>query len=113
MEITEEKTGNVLTVALDGRLDANTAKNVEERILKRIEEGHRQLVVDLARLDYISSVGLRVLMLAAKRLKGGNGSAVVCSLQPSIRQVFEIAGFHTLFRIYDSRAEAVRQLQEV
>jgi anti-anti-sigma factor len=110
VEITEQLTGRVLTVALKGRLDGTTSKGVEELILKRIDEGARTLVVDLAQLDYISSVGLRVLMLAAKRLKSVAGTIVVCALQPSIKQVFDIAGFASLFRLFDTRAEAIQQL---
>jgi stage II sporulation protein AA (anti-sigma F factor antagonist) len=110
VEITEQLTGQILTVALKGRLDGTTSKGVEELILKRIEEGQRTLVVDLAQLDYISSVGLRVLMLAAKRLKSVAGTIVVCALQPSIKQVFDIAGFASLFRLFDTRAEAIQQL---
>jgi anti-anti-sigma factor len=111
MEIIEELTGQVLMVALKGRLDATTSKGVEEQILKRIEEGKRKLVIDLEHLDFISSVGLRVLLLTTKRLKGSNGIVVVCSPQPNIKQVFAIAGFLPLFLIFDTRAEAVQQLQ--
>jgi stage II sporulation protein AA (anti-sigma F factor antagonist) len=113
MEIAEERVGEALSVALIGRLDALTSKAVEQQILKRIDEGQRRLVIDLERLDYISSVGLRVLLLTAKRLKSGNGTVVVCSLQPSIRQVFDIAGFTALFQIVGTRAEALQQIQGV
>jgi anti-anti-sigma factor len=111
MDITEELVGQVLTIALSGRLDGTTSKGVEERIMKVIEGGQRTLVIDLQHLDYISSIGLRVLMLAAKRLKAVGGSIVVCALQPNVKQVFDIAGFSTLFRSFATRAEAVQQLQ--
>lgn len=107
MQIVEEKVETVLTVALKGRLDATTSKAVEERLLGLIESGENRLVVDLAQLDYISSVGLRVLMLAAKRLRTANGAIVVCALQPTIQQVFEIAGFTTIFRVFPNRGAAV------
>jgi anti-anti-sigma factor len=111
MDITEELVGQVFVVALKGRLDGTTSKAVEERILKVIDEGQRTIVFDLQQLDYISSVGLRVLMLAAKRLKTVGGSIVVCALQPNVKQVFDIAGFSALFRIFDTRVQAVQQLQ--
>jgi anti-anti-sigma factor len=107
MQIVEEKLETALIVTLVGRLDAATSKAVEERLLSLIEAGGIRLVVDLEKLDYISSVGLRVLMLAAKRLRTANGAIVVCALQPTVQQVFEIAGFTTIFRIFPSREAAV------
>jgi anti-anti-sigma factor len=110
MQIVEEKLGVVLAVALRGRLDAATSKAVEERLLGLIEAGEIRLVVDLAQLDYISSVGLRVLMLAAKRLRAAQGAIAVCALQPPVAQVFEIAGFTSIFRIFPSRGAAVEAI---
>jgi anti-anti-sigma factor len=111
MQISEEKLGMVLAVALQGRLDAATSKGVEDRLLSLIESGESRLVVDLAKLDYISSVGLRVLMLAAKRLRAAEGAIAVCALQPSVAQVFEIAGFTTIFRIFPNRGAAVAAIE--
>jgi stage II sporulation protein AA (anti-sigma F factor antagonist) len=107
MEIVEEKLGTVLAVALRGRLDAQTSKAVEDRLLSLIESGEVRLVVDLEQLHYISSVGLRVLLLAAKRLRTANGAIAVCALQPTVQQVFEIAGFTGIFRIFPTRDAAV------
>jgi anti-anti-sigma factor len=107
MQIVEEKLGMVLAVALRGRLDAATSKTVEERLLGLIDSGEIRLVMDLAQLDYISSIGLRVLMLAAKRLRAAGGVIAVCALQPTVAQVFEIAGFTAIFKIFPNRAAAV------
>lgn len=108
MEIFEEKSGDVITFALKGRLDAASSKSTEERILKKIEEGERRLVIDMAEIGYISSVGLRVLMVVAKRLKGLGGKVAICALQPTVKQVFEIAGFLTLFPVFDTREQALQ-----
>jgi anti-anti-sigma factor len=107
MDIVEGKEGGVMTVALKGRLDALTSKGVEERLLQLIDAGERHMVMDLSQLDYISSVGLRVLILVAKRLKQLDGKVVVCALQEPIQQVFEISGFTHIFPIYATRAEAI------
>ncbi len=106
MHISEDKNGDVLIVGLKGRLDAATSKTVEEFLLKKIDAGEKLLVLDLAQLDYISSVGLRVFMMSAKRLKVVQGRIVVCSLSVTIQQVFEISGFTTLFPAFDSRDSA-------
>jgi anti-sigma B factor antagonist len=107
MDITEQREGNVVTIGLAGRLDGTTAKAVEERILQLIDSGATRLVVDLGQLDYISSVGLRVFMMAAKRLKVVGGRMVVCALQPAVKEVFEIAGFSAIFGIFEDRQQAV------
>lgn len=107
MEITAEKVGAVFAIQLAGRLDAQTSKAVEEQLLSFIEGGEHSLVLDLSRLDYISSVGLRVFMLAAKRLKSVNGRMTMAGLQPTVQQIFDIAGFSTMFRIFPTQGEAI------
>ena len=110
MEISEEQKGGVLTLGLSGKLDATSSKAFEDRILAVIDAGARQLVVDLSRLDYVSSSGLRVFLLAAKRLKSANGKIVLCSLKDPVREVFDIAGFSSIFSVYGSHEEALKNL---
>jgi stage II sporulation protein AA (anti-sigma F factor antagonist) len=88
-------------------MDAATSKQTEETLLGFIDKGERRLVLDMSQLDYISSIGLRVFILVAKRLKTVNGQVVVCALQPGVQQIFDIAGFNTIFKAYPTRAEAV------
>jgi anti-sigma B factor antagonist len=111
MEITEQKSANVVTLNLSGKLDATSAKAFEEKILGQIESGERRIVIDLAQLDYVSSAGLRVFLLASKRLASANGKMVLCSLKESVREVFDIAGFSSIFSIYGSRDDAAKDLQ--
>jgi anti-anti-sigma factor len=108
MQISEERIDDVLTVGLKGRLDATTSKSVEDFLLKQIDAGDRLFVLDLSGLDYISSIGLRVFMMAAKRLKVVKGKIVVCALPAPIKEVFEISGFTSLFPMFDDRAAAVK-----
>src|SRR5690348_291346 len=110
MDIVEAKSPEALTLALKGRLDASSSGSLEEKVLKHIEGGERRIIIDFAQLDYISSVGLRVLMLASKRLKPVGGRLVLCALQPAVRQVFDIAGFSTILAIVDTRDQAVAKL---
>lgn len=110
MEITERRTADIVTLSLSGKLDTTTAKTFEAKILAQIESGDRRFVIDLAQLDYVSSSGLRVFVLAAKRLDGGNGKMVLCSLQDPVREVFDIVGFSSIFSIYGSYDEAIGSL---
>ena len=110
MEITERRTADIVTLSLSGKLDTTTAKAFEEKILSHIESGDRRFIIDLARLDYISSSGLRVLVSAAKRLANDNGKIVLCSLKDPVREVFKIVGFLSVFPAYGSHDEAISNL---
>jgi anti-anti-sigma factor len=102
MDIGESRSGGIVTLAPQGRLDGASSGEFETRLLGHIDAGDIRLVIDMARLDYVSSVGLRVFMLAAKRLKPLGGRLVVAALQPSIQQVFDMAGFSSIFTIADT-----------
>jgi anti-anti-sigma factor len=107
MEITQTAHGNILVFALSGRLDAKTSEAFEQQLLAAIAGGQRRIVLNFSTLDYISSAGLRVLLLAAKKLQEINGKIVLCSLKPALRTVFDIAGFSSIFSIFASLEEAV------
>jgi anti-anti-sigma factor len=111
MEIAEEKQGEVLVLAPGGRVDSVSSGQLEKALLKGLEAGPARLVVDFAGVEYISSAGLRVLLMLVKKLQGGGGRLVLCAMPESVRLVFELAGFLPLFEIEDSRAAAVARLQ--
>ena len=123
MEITERRTEDIVTLCLSGKLDTTTAKAFEEKILGEIESGDRRFIIDLAQLEYVSSQGLRVFLLAGKRLDSANGKIVLCGFkktipyhtlnrpQDPVREVFDIAGFSSIFSIYGSHDDAIKDLQ--
>ena len=108
MEISEDRKADVVILALSGKLDATTAKTFEDKILAAINSGAQRLAVDLSQLNYVSSSGLRVFLLAAKQLQGTQGKIVLCALKDHVRQVFDLAGFSSVLSIYGSRDEAIR-----
>ena len=108
MDINEDRKGDAVVLALSGKLDATTAKVFENKIFSVIDSGAQRLVIDLSQLDYVSSSGLRVFLLAAKRLQSTNGKVSLCGLQDHIRQVFDLAGLSTILSIYGTRDEAIR-----
>lgn len=99
MNITDERRGDVLVVRPEGRIDTNTSDDLDRALAGRIDGGARRLVIDMGGTDYISSAGLRVLLLAAKKLKGVSGQLVLGGMNPSVRQIFELAGFVAIFAI--------------
>jgi anti-anti-sigma factor len=110
MDISEDRTADVVILGLSGKLDATTAKTFEDKILADIEAGDRRLVIDLSQLEYVSSSGLRVFLLAAKRLRSKDGKIALFSLQDHVRQVFDLSGFSSILAIYGSRDEAIKDL---
>src|SRR5262249_3530029 len=109
MDITERRTGDVVTLSLTGKLDTTSAKTFEAQILSRIAAGDRRFIIDLAQLDYISSSGLRVFLVAAKRLERENGKIALCALTQPVRDVFDVAGFSSIFPVHASHDEAMRE----
>ena len=110
MEITEERRGDVLILRIIGKLDSSTSKDLEEKILSIIASSQGKLVIDLSQLDYVSSAGLRVFLLAAKRMDGAKGKMILCSLKDAVKQVFDIAGFSSLLTLTASTEEAIKNL---
>ena len=69
-----------------------------------------KLLLDLSGLEYISSAGLRVLMLAAREVRARQGTLVVCELQPVVNEIFEISRFNIVFRVYPGLKAALSDL---
>jgi len=112
MEIVEKKQGNVNLLSLSGRLDAYSATELEKKLDSLIEASQNCLVIDLEKLDYISSSGLRVFLAALKKAKKQQGDIKLACMKPFIKEVFDIAGFSQLFNIFDTREAAVTAFNE-
>lgn len=107
MKVQQEQHGAVMVVSATGRVDSSTAKTFENAVIGAIGAGDCQLLLDLGGVDYMSSAGLRVLLMAAKRAKAGGGRFVLCSLNPRVQEVIEIAGFTSVLDIRTDRAGAL------
>jgi len=107
MDISEKKVGNVDIIALVGRLDAYSANDVEKKLNSLIDAGQVRLVINLEKLEYISSSGLRVFLAALKKAKKLQGDIKLVGLKPFIKEVFDIAGFTSLFNLYESEGVAI------
>ena len=107
VEIAEERRDGVLVLSPVGRLDSGNVNAFEASVMRRIGDGERRLIVDFGRLDFISSSGLRVLLLAAKALKAGSGTLVACSMRPHIEEVFRVSGFDRFIPVKATRASAL------
>lgn len=107
--ITEEKIDAVVVVNLEGRLDSIGAPEIESHCKNLIKEGNESLLIDMAEINYISSAGLRSLLLIAKAIKACSGTVVFCNLVPMVREVLKISGFEKILTIVADRTEAMEK----
>lgn len=98
MEITTEKKDNYNLLNVSGRLDSTTAPEFENTLINFLEQG-KENMVNFNELKYISSSGLRVLLVAAKKLSATNEKLTIIAMQDHIKEVFDISGFTGLFNI--------------
>ena len=97
LNITKAQNGKELTVALEGRLDTTTAPQLEEEVKESLS-GVESLVFDFAKLEYVSSAGLRVL-LSAQKIMNKQGSMVVKNSSEEVKEIFEVTGFSDILTI--------------
>lgn len=97
MTIEKMKEGGQLTLALEGRLDTTTAPRLEAEVTGSLT-GVTELVLDFSRLEYLSSAGLRVI-LAAQKIMNRQGKMVICHVNATILEVFEVTGFCDILTI--------------
>ena len=107
MKFSEERTEKFYVLNTSGRLDASTSGSFEEKLISIIDSGEKNILINFKELDYISSMGLRVLLQAAKKIKSNQGAISICEMKENIHEVFDIAGFTQVFQIYKSYNEAV------
>lgn len=107
MEIRVGQANGYLVLSVEGRLDSNTSATFQERLLAELELRPQSVVIlDLAALNYLSSAGLRVLLLASKLAKKIASEVRLTVPRPHVEEVITIAGFDTLFRFFATTEEA-------
>ena len=99
MEITEEKTDRCVILVISGRLDTTNYSRLEKKLMELIESSQDKILVECSALDYVSSSGLRVLLMALKKITLMKGKFVLCGLQNNIREIFEVSGFTNIFEV--------------
>ena len=111
MNIEVQQVNGITVLPFEGRLDGNNASVAEQTFLGLFAEGRRNFVFDFGGLQYISSAGLRIVLVAAKKLRSGEGRMVCASLNDQVRDVFEMSGFTTILEIADTTEEALGRFE--
>ena len=110
MEISHEEVSGVVCVKMSGRLDASSTPDAE-KVLDEIQDaGKLNVLLDLEGLEYISSVGLRVILTLVKELGLRGGKVVLCCLSEYVKEIFEVSGFNAIIPIADSIETGLKKL---
>ena len=113
MDLTPKRYADTVVLSPVGRVDHSTSEGFKNALaphMARCAEGLDRVVLDFAGVEYISSVGLRVLMLASKQAKTQRGSLGVAALQPAVREIFDISRFTMVLDVFPSVREALAML---
>ena len=110
LSVQTERNAKAVIVCPVGRIDGSTVGVLEGAIREHLDAGEKTLVFDFADLNYISSAGLRVLLVTARRLQAEGGKTLFCGLAEHIAHVFEISGFTNILTICRSRSDALAAL---
>ena len=110
MEIIEEIQDGIHIFRPNGRLDSNTYQRFEKKVFKAIDDGSLNIIVDFKNLDYISSTGLRVILMATKALQRQGGKIVLCLLNEYVKEIFDVSGAGSLILIKDTAEAAIKEV---
>ncbi|CAN1523569.1 SpoIIAA Anti-anti-sigma regulatory factor (antagonist of anti-sigma factor) [Rhabdaerophilaceae bacterium] len=110
MKIEALQIGNITVVAMSGRLDSTNAAAADTEVMQAIGASQR-VILDLAEVEYVSSAGLRIVLLVAKRLTAAHGKLVIAALNANVYEVFEVSGFLKILKVTADREAAVTLLE--
>lgn len=106
MDIKASLIQDCLVVSITGELDTTTTPELEAILAQESQANPKSYIFDLADMDYISSVGLRVFLANLKKVKAAGGRMLLSGLNEEVQEVFDMAGFTSLFEIHPALAEA-------
>ncbi len=107
MEIHTRQVNDVLVVDMAGSLDTQTSGYASDEMVRIAQGGNSKVLLNLDKLEYLSSAGLRVILLAAKLLQASRGELKICHANGVVKEIMEVSGFDSLLRMYDSENDAL------
>jgi anti-anti-sigma factor len=111
MEIEKEQVGDVQVVTAHGRLDGIYGTAFAKEVGDLITGTGPKVLIDFSDIDFVSSAGLRAVLLLMKKAKASGGAFVLCGVNEQVREVLEISGFVDIFSIHPGRAEGIAALK--
>lgn len=110
MQVQSRRFANAVVLQVSGRLDQDTCDGFRTDLMQHVEAAARDggaIVLDLSKLEYVSSAGLRCFMLASRQAKSQQGKIFVAALQPMVHEIFEISHFNLVFQVFPTVREAL------
>ncbi len=109
MKIKKEKVEDFTILKIKGRIDTLHSTNLEAEVNKLFDDGEKNVILNCAEMNYISSSGLRVFLIAQKRALANQGKLFLCNMQAPIQEIFRISGFANLFQIVETQKDALEK----
>jgi anti-anti-sigma factor len=106
MNVKVEASTDYTLVFVEGRVDTTNAVEFEKSMIEVIDSGCTKIILDCSGLNYISSSGLRIFLVVQKKMAAIKGHFFLCSMQPSIKEIFDISGFSSIFSIFAEQTDA-------
>lgn len=99
--------GQIVIAEINGRIDGTTVDEFEGAVTSAIPDENRDVICDFSGVTYVSSAGLRAILIIAKRFSKQSTMFSICGLSEPVAEVFRISGFNKIIRIYKSREDAL------
>jgi anti-anti-sigma factor len=110
MEIQKEQVGDVNVVTVKGRLDGIYSTAFANQVGELISGTNPKILIDFTDIDFVTSAGLRALLLLMKKAMASGSVFALCGVNEQVREVLDISGFTAMFSIHSSRAEGIAAL---
>ena len=111
MNLNERNVGEVTVIEIAGRIDSVQSPKLHERVAALVTSGRSAILLDLSKVEYISSAGFRSLLLLARQAGQTGCRFVLCGLRPKVKQLFDLGGFLDLLPIAGTREEGIAAAQ--
>jgi anti-anti-sigma factor len=111
VQVSELRREGVLILGLDGRLDAASSPLLERKINSFLDSGQAKLIMNFDHVEYLSSAGMRLLLVVSKRAKGHGGKLVLAAVHEDVMEVIKVAGFDQFLEICHTEGEAIARFQ--
>ncbi|HSW86032.1 MAG TPA: STAS domain-containing protein [Rhabdochlamydiaceae bacterium] len=106
LNIIEEEKEDIVTLRVAGRIDATSSPALEKKISELIQTGHKKILIDFTKVDYLSSAGLRLMLSSTKKIKAQGGRLVFSGMSTGVMEIIKMAGFERILDIHSTEKDA-------